>query len=74
MTDFIGANAIVDAIRPSTPQKPGLFKVEVWGREPHDYVRFYEILAKNDTIAAQQGIQRFVDDIQALLAEQNAGN
>lgn len=74
MTQFIGANAIVDVIRPATPRTLGMFKVEVWGRAPNDYVRIYEISAKNDTIAAQQGIQRFVKEIGALVAEKNAGN
>jgi len=74
MTEFIGASAVVDVIRPATPRTLGAFKVEVWGRQPHDYVRIYEISAKNDTIAAQQGIQRFVKEIGAMLAEQNAGN
>lgn len=62
----IRANAIVDAIRPSTPISLGIFKVEVWGMEPYDYVRIYEIQAKTDTIAAQEGIRRFVAAIEAL--------
>lgn len=62
----VRANAVVDAIRPSTPISIGLFKVEVWGYEPHDYVRIYEIQAKTDTIAAQEGIQRFVAEMEAL--------
>jgi len=74
MTEFIGASAVVDVIRPATPRTLGAFKVEVWGREPHDYVRIYDISARNDTLAAQQGIQRFVKEIEAMLAEQNAGN
>lgn len=74
MTHFIGANAIVDVIRPATPRTLGMFKVEVWGRAPNDYVRIYEISAKNDTIAAQQGIQRFVKEVGDMLAAQNAGN
>jgi hypothetical protein len=43
-----------------------MFKVEVWGAEPYDYVRVYEIQAKNDTMAAQNGIQRFVAEMEAL--------
>lgn len=74
MTEFIGASAVVDVIRPATPRTLGAFKVEVWGREPHDYVRIYDISARNDTLAAQQGIKRFVKEIEAMLAEQNAGN
>lgn len=65
------ANAVVDVIKPSTPKGIGLFKVEVWGREPFDYVRYYEIQAKNDTIAAQEGIRRFVREMELLQGQGN---
>lgn len=64
------ANAVVDVIRPATPKGLGSFRVEVWGKEPHDYVREYTIMAKNDTNAAQEGIRRFVDEIEKLIAEE----
>lgn len=60
------ANATVDVIKPSTPTSLGHFSVEVWGIAPYDYVRNYQIQAKTDTIAAQQGIQRFVAEMQSL--------
>lgn len=60
------ANAIVDVIKPASPVALGNFKVEVWGAEPYDYVRVYEIQAKNDTLAAQEGIRRFVDEMEKL--------
>jgi hypothetical protein len=60
------ANAIVDVIRPASPAGLGLFSVEVWGKEPYDYTRRYEIQAKNDTLAAQEGIRRFVDEMEQL--------
>lgn len=60
------ANAVVDAIKPATATRIGHFKVEVWGQPPYDYVRTYEIMAKNDTIAAQQGIARFVKEMEEL--------
>jgi len=60
------ASAIVDAIKPATPVRIGNFRVEVWGKAPYDYVRVYEIMAKNDTIAAQEGIRRFVAEMQKL--------
>lgn len=63
------ANAIVDAIRTPTPKKSGLFRVEVWGKAPYDYTRHYEIDAKNSTIAAQQGIRRFVKEMEQLPIE-----
>jgi hypothetical protein len=65
------ASAVVDVIKPATPQLIGRFKVEVWGQPPYDYVRTYEILAKNDTIAAQEGIRRFVAEMEAMPAEGN---
>ena len=60
------ANAIVDVLIPSTPKTLGNFKVEVWGMPPYDFVRHYEIQAKTDTMAAQQGIQRFVTEMENL--------
>ena len=63
------ANAVVDVIKPSTPVRIGHFRVEVWGKEPHDYVRTYEIMAKSDTIAAQEGIRRFVKEMEAMDAD-----
>lgn len=60
------ANAVVDVIKPSNPNNLGVFKVEVWGRDPYDYTRTYEITAKNDTMAAQQGIARFVKEMEQL--------
>jgi len=39
--------------------------VEVWGLAPHDYTRRYEIAAKSDTLAAQEGIRRFVAEMEA---------
>jgi hypothetical protein len=60
------ASAIVDVITPNTPVRIGNFRVEVWGKKPHDYVRHYEIMAQSDTIAAQEGIRRFVAEMEAL--------
>ena len=65
MTDIL-ANATVDMIRPSTPIKQGVFKVTVWGEAPYNFTEIYEITATSDTIAAQQGIQRFINDASAL--------
>jgi hypothetical protein len=60
------ANAVVDVIKPNTPKTIGNFRVEVWGIAPNDYVRTYEIMAQSDTMAAQEGIRRFVDEVEAL--------
>jgi len=65
------ASATVDIQRPATPKKQGLYRVKVWGQEPYDYTRYYEIEAKNDTIAAQQGINRFVAEVTELGAQGN---
>ena len=64
------ANAVVDVVKPSTPVGLGLFHVEVWGAEPYDYTRTYEIQAKTDTLAAQEGIRRFVAEMEALPAQE----
>lgn len=64
------AKAVMEVIRAPTPLTIGCFKVEVWGKPPHDYVRHYEILAKTDTMAAQEGIQRFVEEMEKLDAQE----
>ena len=60
------ASATVDVIKPNTPKTIGSFRVEVWGQNPYDYVRHYEIMAQSDTIAAQEGIRRFIDEMEAI--------
>ena len=64
--DRVYANAIVDVIIEATPVKMGRFKVEVWGKPPHDFIRRYEINANSDTLAAQEGIRRFVEEMEKL--------
>ena len=60
-------NAIVDVDQPPANDGKGLgkYRVEVWGREPHDFVRIYQIQASSDTMAAQEGIRRFVQEMEA---------
>lgn len=58
------ANAVVDVVKPATPKAVGHFKVEVWGKEPYDYVRYYDIMAANENLAAQEGIARFVAEME----------
>lgn len=64
-------NAIVDVEQPPSKDGKGLgrFRVEVWGRDPHDYVRIYQIQAASDTLAAQEGLRRFVDEMEAKSQE-----
>lgn len=68
---MIYANAVVDVIDDVPPHGQGLgkFKVTVWGKEPHDFVRVYEIAAKSDSMAAREGIDRFVEEIGRLIGE-----
>lgn len=54
---MIFASATVDLI------SAGKFRVEVQGKEPHDYTRTYEILAKTEDEAARQGLDTFVEEI-----------
>jgi len=63
------ANATVDVDLEPTPTRLGRFQVEVWGKEPHDYVRRYTIQAASDTLAAQEGLRRFVEEVESLIAE-----
>lgn len=71
---MILASAIADVLEDAPPHGQGLgrYRVEVWGKEPHDYVRVYEIAAKSDSMAAREGIDRFVEEIGRLL--ENQGN
>ena len=64
-------SAIVDEMN-VTNIKDGLkqFMVEVWGEEPFDYRRLYTIDAKSDNNAAQEGIRRFVEEMEALDAQE----
>lgn len=71
---MIQASAIVDVLQDPPPHGKGMgrFRVEVWGKEPHDYVRVYEIAAKDDNKAAREGLDKFVEDISALIANKDS--
>ena len=63
MDDRVLASAIVDQIiGGSVPT----WEVQVWGEPPFDSRRTYTIKAKSDTLAAQQGIDLFVDEMENL--------
>lgn len=64
------ASATVDVIKAATPVAVGRYSVEVWGKEPYDYVRRYEIIAQNENVAAQEGIARFVEEMQHVTIEE----
>lgn len=63
------ARAVVEIDAPALNGHLGVYKVEVWGDEPHDYVRYYTIRAGSDNLAAQEGLRRFVEEVEALIAE-----
>ena len=71
---MIQTSAIVDVLQDPPPHGKGMgrFRVEVWGKEPHDYVRVYEIAAKDDNKAAREGLDKFVEDISALIANKDS--
>jgi hypothetical protein len=58
----------VDVDKEPTAVSLGRYRVEVWGRQPHDYVRVYTINAASYTLAAQEGLRRFSDEISLLLS------
>jgi hypothetical protein len=62
----VKAKAIATPIRPPEDGRLGHFEVEVWGAEPYDYVRHYEIQAKSDNVAAQEGLHRFVEEMEQI--------
>lgn len=70
---MIFANAIVDVIHQASPVSKELsrFRVEVWGKAPHDYVRVYEIAARDDNMAAREGLDRFVEEITKLIEDKD---
>lgn len=63
---MILASAVVDLIDAPSGGL-GKFRVEVWGKEPNDYVRIYQINAKNEDDAAREGLSKFEAEITALL-------
>lgn len=69
MSQRILAKAVVDVDQAATPMRLGKYTVEVWGEQPHDYVRVYTLRARSDTMAAQEGLRLFVEDIERLLSE-----
>lgn len=60
------ASAIVDEMRAPTEVGLGLYWVQVVGRSPNDYCRQYEISAKSDKLAAQEGLSRFDVEMKML--------
>jgi hypothetical protein len=59
----VRASAIVDKID-SGPVPT--WEVTVWGEPPHDHRRTYTLQVKTDTLAAQEGIRLFVEEMENL--------
>lgn len=57
------ATATVDMIK--TGPEP-TWEVEVWGEAPFDRRRTYTLKAKTDNLAAQEGIELFVEEMECL--------
>lgn len=64
---MIHSRSFVDVQIPPHGKLLGVFRVEVVGKEPHDYVRIYTIRAKDENAAAFEGINKFNEEIAALL-------
>lgn len=43
-----------------------MWEVQVWGEPPHDHRRTYTLQAKTDTLAAQEGLRLFVEEMENL--------
>lgn len=73
-SEMIYCRAIVDTIDPAPAHGKGLgkFSVCVMGREPNDYVRTYTIASKDENFAAREGMDKFIEEIAALLEKQEA--
>lgn len=65
---MIFANATVDLV--SEGPTLSTYRVEVWGKEPNDFVRTYEILAKDEDSAAREGLDTFVEEITDLISKE----
>ena len=65
----IPASAIVDILEERAAPALSRWRVEVWGKEPNDYTLVYEIVAKSEKDAAQEGLQRFNDDLESMKNE-----
>jgi hypothetical protein len=70
---MIFCNATVDVLRQASPasKELSLYRVEVLGKEPNDFVRIYDISAKTQDEAAKEGLDRFVREISALVEGKN---
>ena len=70
MNERVLASAIVDLLEDGPMP---VWSVEVWGEPPFCDRRTYTIEAKTDNNAAQEGIDRFVREMESLRAVNKEG-
>lgn len=58
------AQAIVDVIWAPNQASLAVYRVTVTGQPPYDQERVYTLSAKSDTLAAQEGIRLFVEEME----------
>jgi hypothetical protein len=58
------AQAIVDVVWAPNQASMAVFRVTVTGQPPHAQERVYTLSAKSDTLAAQEGIRLFVEEME----------
>ena len=61
--DRILAKATVDLLEDGPSP---IWEVTVWGEPPFDCQRIYTLEKKTDTLAAQEGIRQFVEEMENL--------
>lgn len=67
---MLPATAIVDVLEQRPAPALTRWRVEVWGKAPQDYTLVYEIHAKNEMEAADEGLGRFNKDVQQLIEQE----
>ena len=70
MSERVLASAIVDKLEDGPSP---VWSVEVWGQPPFSERRIYTIEAKTDNNAAQEGINRFVEEMENLASVRKEG-
>ncbi len=70
---MIKARSVVDVLHQASPASKEMsrYRVECWGEPPTDYVRVYNILAKSEDAAAREGLEKFVEEVSALIDKED---
>lgn len=71
--EMIRARSVVDVLQQASPASKELsrYRVECWGEKPHDFVRIYTISARSEDVAAREGLDRFVEEVSALISDED---